>query len=173
MHVIKTERAFLADCPSNPPSEGSVRLRGGFGTPCDQIHTGFIEVFHDGEWGAVCSAFSRTEDRTAFVVCRQMGFRYGLRIDSSINPAGADEDILEYDALEENFALTGAEEADEPQERYWIDGADCNGREERLLDCDLGDGFLDEDEEYQQCPEEFSVRMTVACRMFPITAAAT
>ena len=89
-------------------------------------------------------------------------------MDPSVNPAGADEDILEYDALFENFALTDAEEADEPQERYWLARAICNGREEQLLDCRLGDGFLDEDAEYQECPPEFSVRLTVACRMFPV-----
>ena len=102
------------------------------------------------------------------MVCGQMGFPHGLSIDPSVNPAGADEDILEYGAHLQNFALDDAEEADEPQERYWLARATCNGSEEQLLDCDLGDGFLDEDYEYLQCPLEGTVRMTVACRMFPI-----
>ena len=60
-----------------------MRLVGGFGTLCDPLHSGFAEVFHDGEWGAIClEPFSRStnppEDRlVADVVCRQLGFPHG------------------------------------------------------------------------------------------------
>ena len=63
-----------------------MRLVGGFGTLCDPLHSGFTEVFHDGEWGAIClEPFSGStnppEDRlVADVVCRQLGFPHGTLV---------------------------------------------------------------------------------------------
>ena len=101
-----------------------------------------------------------------------MGFPHGLNIDHTVNPAEADEDILEYGAHDRNFAFTDAEEAEEPQERYWLGQAMCMGTEEQLLDCNVGNGFLDEDTDFQECPRAGTFRLTVACRMFPINGIA-
>ena len=62
-----------------------MRLRGGFGTPCDPLHSGFVEIFHDGEWGRVClEAFDynqEPDDRlVADVACRQLGFPHGTLV---------------------------------------------------------------------------------------------
>ena len=102
------------------------------------------------------------------MICRQLDFPQGVHIDPSINPAEADGDILEYGAFDQNFALTDAEEAQEPQVRFWLADAVCNGREEQVFDCDLGAGFLDGQDEYRECSPAFTSRLTVACRMFPI-----
>ena len=62
-----------------------MRVRGGFGNLCDPIHSGFIEVLHSGEWGSICTEQTRenrAEDNlVADVVCRQLGFPHGTRID--------------------------------------------------------------------------------------------
>ena len=50
-----------------------MRLRSG-GAP----HKGYLEMFHSGRWGLVCDAGSWTA-REAEVVCRQLGFRRGVR----------------------------------------------------------------------------------------------
>ena len=149
------------------PVEGSVRLRGGFGTQCDPVHTGFIEIFHLGEWGAVCQQFqTEEEDRlVADVVCRQLGFPHGTPVQPLSNradPAGSDYGDYTYTPYE---PIT--EEAEEPQGRFWLSRAACRGTEDGLLDCDLRPGFRRGN---AGCTGS-AVRMTVACRSFPVPAA--
>ena len=142
-------------------TEGSVRLRGGFGTLCDPIHSGFIEVLHSGEWGSICtqdfSEYSGENNLVADVVCRQLGFPYGNRV----NPLN----------------LEDMEEADEPLDRFWLSSVRCRGLEDRLTGCDLGAGFIGDNP-----PSDYSFldvdscsdgdhRVTVACRQFPVVEA--
>lgn len=161
-----------AGCPpAPPPTEGSVRLRGGFGTLCDQVHTGFVEVFHDDEWGAICAGTDPTGRLVGDVVCRQLGFPHGTMVDPSVNPAGADRDIVVRYDYDNNFLLQDAEEAEEPVDRYWLETVSCRGSEDMLLDCELGNGLLDADDDDSECIRFRTTRLTVACRMFPIIAA--
>ena len=67
-----------------------------------------MEVYHDGEWGAVCDDFWGRADAT--VACRQLGY------------PGAET------ALRELSAPT-----DIP---VWLDNMNCSGSEARLADCD-------------------------------------
>lgn len=136
------------------PEQGDVRLRGGFGTPCDPLHTGFVEVFNAGEWGAICSALDLPSILVADVVCRQLGFPHGTVVDP-INPRPRFTD---------DYVIV--EEADEPQDRFWLGNVVCSGPEARLLDCGLGSGFLTED----ACSSS-PVRLTVACRKFAVPEA--
>jgi len=58
-----------------------VRLRGGFGTPCDAVYSGFVEVYHFEEWGAICIGDDVSDTLAADVVCRQLGFPHGTAVD--------------------------------------------------------------------------------------------
>ena len=62
-------QSFLAECPPHPPDEGSLRLRGGLGTPCDFLHSGFVDFFHEGEWGGAPVVAGTL---AADVACRQL-----------------------------------------------------------------------------------------------------
>lgn len=106
----------------------------------------------------------------AAVVCRQLGFPHGTRVDPSINPAEADRDILVIEEYAANFALRDADEAEEPIGRYWLSRTDCEGTEEQLLDCDLAGGFIATNAQNARCfvAAGESSRYTVECRMFPL-----
>eukprot|EP00892_Ulva_mutabilis_P004969 jgi/Ulvmu1/2844/UM144_0009.1 len=149
--------ADFADCPAPaPPVEGDIRLRGGSGSLCDPVYTGFVEIFHLNEWGGICNDcgfgsydYSSTSDfLAADVVCRQLGFAHGNLVDPSNNPGSCVE-------------------AEEQLDRFWLSEPQCRGPEERLIDCDLGSGFLVGN---SGCSQR-SLLMTVACRTFPIPEA--
>ena len=148
-------------------AQGDVRLRGGFSTSCDSLHTGFIEVFNAGEWGAICDGeSSRTTDLlVADVVCRQLGFPHGTVVDSLTTRTDLPFDYYFADVL--------SEEAQEPQARFWLDGVQCRGPERRLVECDLGKGFIDApDGGLASCSEQQPAsRLHVACRQFAIPEA--
>lgn len=159
-----TCRNLCAGCPDPPaPVLGSVRLRGGFGTPCDPVHTGFVEVFNEGEWGAICNGKLESGDLdalTADVVCRQLGLPHG----TVVNPLGRRMDSNKTD--ERRFVEEAA--AREPSDRFWLSEVRCgNAVKDRLLDCDLRPGFQQGN---AGCTED-PVRLTVACRNFPVTEA--
>ena len=146
------------------PVEGSVRLRGGFGTQCDPVHTGFIEIFHLGEWRAVCE--QGQEDRlVADVVCRQLGYPHGTPVrplSNRADPAGTDDGDyvpMPYEPI--------TEEAEEPLGRFWLSRAACRGTEDELLDCNVRPGFRRDNAGCTDTP----VRVTVACRSFPVPSA--
>ena len=149
-----------------------MRLRGGFGTPCDPVHTGFVEVFNAGEWGAICVFTGNPRARSALaadVVCRQLGFPHGTRVDPTTNSADAEGDGQDY--RDYFYDYPPVEEAQEAQERFWLSEVFCSGTEDRLVDCQLGEGFL---EMNQGCVTEGlprPLRMTVACRTFPVEEA--
>lgn len=142
-----------------------MRLRGGFGTPCDTIHTGYIEVLHDGEWGNICTnsieESRATNTLVPDVVCRQLGFPYGGRVDPlPAVPPPQQGDTPSPPAAEDQI------------DRYWLFSSEttCTGPEQRLLDCELVRGFSDAVN--QQCLNDFSRhRLYVACRQFPVTEA--
>ena len=62
-----------------------MRLTGGSGTPCDPLHSGFVEVYHAGEWGRIClgpfeSRAEPADTLVADVACRQLGFPHGTLV---------------------------------------------------------------------------------------------
>ena len=167
-------------------TEGAARLRGGFGTPCDPIHSGFIEVLHAGEWGSICTNVlgeGRTdggssrrnegeEHLVADVVCRQLGFPHGTRIDplTATPPPPVPEDSegpFRRRYYSDFYTDSLEEEAEEPVERFWLTNVACSGVEGRLLDCDLGPGFLNNNTGCRLTPH----RMHIACRQFPVVEA--
>ena len=144
------------------PEEGSVRLRGGFGTPCDPVHSGFVEVFHRSEWGAICSpiAMENVDRLVADVVCRQLGFPHGTIVPALSN---LPDSVERY-----SDGYSGpTEESEEPQGRFWLSRVACRGPEETLLDCDLGPGLRDANRGCEGQRE----RLNLACRSFPVPEA--
>ena len=150
-----------AGCGQAPTEEeGSVRLVGGFGTLCDPLHTGIVEVFHFGEWGALCFGSFEDEQLVADVVCRQLGFPHGTPVDPrEVQPESSDYEFLLPDT---------PDESERPQERFWLSSATCRGPEERLVDCDLGRGFRTGN---RGCTGTGVTRFQAACRQFAVSAA--
>eukprot|EP00892_Ulva_mutabilis_P004965 jgi/Ulvmu1/2840/UM144_0005.1 len=153
----------VANCTTADPSEGDLRLQGGFGSPCDPVYTGFVEVFHLGEWGAICTGRFQGNSNLQVpdVVCRQLGFPHGTHVDPSTNPP--DRDPNERD----DSYTAEPDEAEEPQERFWLSEASCRGPEAMLTECDLGQGFRRRNAGCTRNPS----RLTVACRTFPVSEA--
>ena len=154
-----------------------MRLRGGFGSLCDPIHSGFIEVLHLGEWGSICTdraSENEAEDNlVADVVCRQLGFPHGTRVDSlTARPqppaeAPSPTNPPTYTYFYDYAYMSATEEAEEPVERYWLSDVTCSGPEGRLVDCDLGPGFRRNPAGCRLNPH----RISVACRQFPVVEA--
>lgn len=173
-----------ADCGVQEGAiEGSVRLRGGFGTPCDPVHSGFVEVLHSGEWGSICTDefFGRRGDDNLVsdVVCRQLGFPHGTRVDprNALAPPDLPDRppsyLLDDPARIEAYYIyyynypEPSEEAEEPLERFWLSTVTCSGPETQLVDCNLGPGFQ---ENANACRFRRD-RLHVACRQFPAVEA--
>eukprot|EP00892_Ulva_mutabilis_P005582 jgi/Ulvmu1/3396/UM016_0012.1 len=155
-------------CDKTPPmEEGSVRLRGGFGSLCDPVYTGFVEVFHFEEWGAICTGSDDTDRLAADVICRQLGFPHGTLVDPLTNPADPVRIYNDYGGYTYAPYDPAVEEADEPQDRFWLSFLGCRGPEDTLLQCDLGQGFRTNNNGCSGGP----VRLTAACRTFPVGAA--
>lgn len=170
MRPCSTKKLSIsADCDITSDAEqGAVRLRGGFGTPCDPLHSGIVEVFNAGEWGAICDGeTSRGGDFfVADVVCRQLGFPHGTVVDSLTTQPDA---VFDYLFFSSEFEVT--EEAQEPQGRFWLDGVTCRGPEARLVDCDLGTGFADAGGNNVCAEGDAPSRLRVACRQFAVPEA--
>lgn len=83
-------------------------------------------------------------DLAAHVVCRQLGFPHGNVLESVDAQAG---------------------------ERYSLNDVLCTGKEERLVECNLGEGFLDDPVELDETSAECRAGMRVACRQFPVSEA--
>ena len=158
-----------------------MRLRGGFGTLCDPVHSGFVEVLHFREWGSICTK-QQSENRArdnlvADVVCRQLGFPHGTRVDPLTTqpppPSPADGEAPPplftpfYDPIYYDYSDTVAEEAEEPVDRFWLSEVICGGPEGRLIDCNLGEGLRDSNASCGNRPH----RLHIACRQFPIAEA--
>ena len=88
--------------PTHAASDGDLRIEDG---PSD--NEGRLEIFHDGEWGAVCDDFF--SDRDAGVACEQLGYTGGRSLRGKW-PAPGDMSI-------------------------WLDDVGCTGSESRLDAC--------------------------------------
>ncbi len=69
--------------------------------------SGRLEVFHNDQWGTVCS--DGFDNRDAAVVCRQLGYVTGVAIHSSIYGPGSGP--------------------------IWLDDVRCGGTERQLAEC--------------------------------------
>lgn len=63
------------------PPEGAVRMVNRL--DINGYATGTLQIFLEGDWGAVCS--SGFDDQDAQVACRQLGFAAGLKMRSPRN----------------------------------------------------------------------------------------
>ena len=152
-----------------------MRLRGGFGSLCDPVHSGFIEVLHFGEWGSICTEqFSENvgeDNLVADVVCRQLGFPHGTRVDPlTARPPPPEQAPSPYSSYYYSYYYdygSATEEAEEPVERFWLSEVTCSGPEGRLIDCDLGPGFRNNNAGCRFNPH----RIHIACRQFPVVEA--
>lgn len=143
-----------------------MRLRGGFGTPCNPLHSGIVEVFNAGEWGAICDGETsrRADFLVADVVCRELGFPHGTVVDSLTTLPEA-----RFDYYFEDLAA----ESQEPQGRFWLDDVRCRGPESQLVDCDLGNGFPATADGGGVCGGDSPppAPLRVACRKFAVPEA--
>lgn len=123
-----------------------------------------MEIYHLDQWGAICDIF-RGRDLLARAVCRQLGFPYG----NGINPLRINPERFDSDAEDDEYSnsYNYVEEAEEPQERFWLSDVQCTGVEDRVEECNLGLGFR---RRLLPC-RGANPRFTVACRTFPIVEA--
>ena len=71
---------------------------------------GYVEVLHNGEWGAVCRDLWSLKE--AEVVCRQLGFQFVISIDPTLPSP-------------ETFHTA------------WLHEIRCSGTERRLVECTI------------------------------------
>ncbi|XP_033729138.1 scavenger receptor cysteine-rich type 1 protein M160-like [Pecten maximus] len=88
-----------------------------------QNNTGRVEVYHDGQWGGVCGI--SWDYRDATVVCRMFGYTKGTAVKRY---ATQDSAWYEWFGNQTEPSLV------------WMNGAQCNGTENSLLECPFG-GF--------------------------------
>ncbi|XP_043917594.1 neurotrypsin [Protopterus annectens] len=86
----------------SPVKDGTLRLVGGKG-----IHEGRIEVYYSGQWGTVCD--DGWTEWNSYVVCKQLGFKYGKS------------------ALSSHFG--------EGTGPIWLDDVSCSGKELNFMQC--------------------------------------
>ena len=82
----------------------ALRLVGGV-----QPNEGRVQIYFEGEWGAVCSKHWNFQDGR--VACRQLGFADAAKVTDD-----------EFGSIKEN-------------ERVWLDELECDGTESALHDC--------------------------------------
>ena len=90
--------------PAHAASDGGLRVEDG---PSESY--GRLEIFHDGEWGAVCDDFFTTPDAT--VACSQLGYTEG-----TAKREGRDRPAPDGMG-------------------FWLDNVGCAGSESRLDQC--------------------------------------
>lgn len=88
---------------------------------------GRVEVYHQGDWGTVCSNGWKSHDKNKDVVCRELGFAQGR-------------------AFNHEYPGTGT---------VWLDGVACSGNEDSITDCGqktIGDNMCSHDQDVSvQC----------------------
>jgi Scavenger receptor cysteine-rich domain len=158
-----------AGCASQSaePKEGDVRLVPIANTtatqPCDNVHYGAAELYHNGQWGRLCDGAMQVTLPTASVICRQLGFEYGtsyqLRCDvqKAMLPCKHREMTLPSSMCRQPFL--GADydwsnpyDGSEQHNLVWATQYTCLGTEEKLLDCVLPEDFgasSNQDDQYQ------------------------
>eukprot|EP00892_Ulva_mutabilis_P007856 jgi/Ulvmu1/5442/UM223_0003.1 len=113
-----------AAAPFSDPADGDLRLVGQ--ADVNGFTTGALQVFHNGAFGAVCSASFDTV--AAGVACRQLGFTAGtivpLVISSFFQPELGPAQGQSRDQLLE-----------EVRAPFVLENVACDGSEVRLLDC--------------------------------------
>jgi len=82
-------------------------------TPEGRLITGTVKVYHAGRWGTVCD--DRFDEEDAEVLCRQMGFRHGMKYRIR-HPY--------YQRLPQAARMV-----------IWLDNVYCNGTESDIADC--------------------------------------
>lgn len=82
----------------------AVRLQG----PLSRHGFGLVEVFYGGQWGTICN--DNWNINNARVVCRQLGYKYGIR------------------AYQAGLSNTG-------NGKIWLDDVNCTGNEPNLTSC--------------------------------------
>ena len=83
---------------------------------------GRVEVYHQGEWGTVCSNGWSSHDKNKDVVCRELGFAQAR-------------------AFNHEYPGTGT---------VWLDGVECSGNEDTITDCGqktIGDNMCSHDQD--------------------------
>ncbi|XP_028407369.1 deleted in malignant brain tumors 1 protein-like [Dendronephthya gigantea] len=97
-----------------------LRLQG----PLNASGIGRVEVFYNGQWGAICDRDSRWDMKDAKVICRQLGYQYVVR------------------TLQRHEVPSG-------YKQIWLEYIDCTGKEENIESCSLsiwGDRHCSDDE---------------------------
>ena len=102
--LIAAGLALLAAAPAHAASEGDLRLSGGNSLA---QHEGRLEIFHSGEWGAVCDDDFVQQEAT--VACKQLGF------------TGAQTHVRGFGGPSSL--------------RIWLDDVACDGTEMSLSEC--------------------------------------
>lgn len=127
--------------------DGAVRLTNGTGSPCDDLHSGIVEVYDAAAaaWGAICTASTPDDRLAADVVCRQLGFPHGT-------PEGPIGNSAAGVAGEEGFV---------------IGYVACRGVEQRISNCRLAPGLASGGSACMAKP----ARLRAACRKFPVAEA--
>ena len=162
-------RYLAAGCntPDAAPLPGDVRLvdledTPSGTTPCDEVHFGGVEVFSNGQWGAICSFGSTDLPKEATVVCSQLGFPFG----SVFNVEETYEDAfgLSVPPFPSDDTI--------PSSLSW-GRVTCNGTAQRLDECSFSsssDGtFAGLEEQSNSC----FVILGVVCHRFELTGAAS
>ena len=129
-----------------------MRLVDCFGTPCDPVYTGMVEVFHRGSWTTFCRRPRGTHAAPA--ICRQLGFAYG------------------NEAHQDAFASEGFEprrpRLSDVDHELWLRDAACLGTESNVTECRLA--FRSRARSQERCRLR-EPRFEVTCRQFPVRQA--
>ena len=110
--IVSAPSAVVAAAQAGTPGDGDLRLIDGM----EGAHSGRLEVYHNRKWGLVCDDWFGPPDTR--VACRQLGY----------TAAGARQ-IHNYLYREQTNGMAPFTDI------IWLDDMQCNGTENRLVDC--------------------------------------
>jgi len=84
------------------------------------IRSGFVKVYHNGRWGTICD--DRFNHEAAKLLCRKMGYRYGVHY--YYNHGTARMHRRDYVTLAEKKRMP-----------IWLDDVRCSGSEQDINEC--------------------------------------